>query len=238
VTFQYWNYSINNMKTQFGKETAHQQGNYIYMLVGLLALIIIGPALSENYVTSSRIITQLAFSGAMFVGIWSLQIDRFWFRLGLGFIFTSIMLSIINYFIDSKLIFFTGLATSLIFLFFSIYIAIKNILFSGKITANKIVGSLCIYLLIGVIWGLIYILISVIFPEAFPLLEHSNRWDYLYFSFVTLTTLGYGDITPSLPLVRSLAYLEAICGQFYLAILVSSLVGAYLTDHNQNMDSE
>ena len=230
------------MKAEFGKTTTEQQGNYIYMLVGLLALVTIGPALSENFEIASRLIIQLAFASVMFIGIWSLQIDRFWFRLGMGFIFTSLMLSIVNYFINSKLIFLTGLTASLMFLFFSTYIAITHILFSGRVTANKIVGSLCIYLLIGVIWGLIYLFIAVIFPEAFhndlPFDKYSDMWDYFYFSFVTLTTLGYGDITPTLPLVRSLAYLEAICGQFYLTILVASLVGAYLTDHNQNKDGE
>lgn len=233
---------MNNMKIESEKETIEKPGNYIYMLVGLLTLIVIGPVLSKHYPEVSRLVMQWAFASVMFIGIWSLNISRFWFRLGMGLILTALTLSIVSFFIQSKLIFLTGLASSLLFLIFSTNIAIKHILFSGKITFNKIVGSLCIYLLIGLLWGLLYVFIAVIHPESFhdelALKEYSQMWDYLYFSFITLTTLGYGDITPSLPFVRTLAYLEAICGQFYMAILVASLVGAYLTDHNQNNDGK
>jgi len=54
-------------------------------------------------------------------------------------------------------------------------------------------------------------------------------WGFIYYSFVTLTTLGYGDITPVNPFARSLAYLEAVCRQFYIAILVASLVSAHIS---------
>ena len=216
-------------------KTTNQQGNYIYMLVGLLVLITIGPALSERLDVGSRLFIQSSFSAIMFIGVWTLYTDRFLFRFGMGLVLTSFILTLVNYFVASEAIFFIGLISSFSFLLLSIYLAFTHILFSGKITTNKIVGSLCIYMLIGVLWSLVYIFISIIYAEAFhgdlPFSEYSHMWDYLYFSFVTLTTLGYGDITPSLPLVRSLAYLEAICGQFYLAILVASLVGAYVKDH-------
>ena len=59
-------------------------------------------------------------------------------------------------------------------------------------------------------------------------------WEYIYFSFVTLSTLGYGDISPASEIARSLVYLEAICGQFYIAILVASLVGAHMSEQAEN----
>ena len=58
--------------------------------------------------------------------------------------------------------------------------------------------------------------------------------ELMYYSFVTITTLGYGDLTPLKPMVRTLAYLEAILGQFYVAVLVAWLVGMYLSGKNQN----
>jgi voltage-gated potassium channel len=229
------------MKAKF-ETTTKQQGNYIYMLVGLLALITIGPALSDQVDIGSRLFIQGAFSTIMFIGVWTLYTNLLLFKIGIGLAVTSFILAIVNYFAASIFVFLTGLTASFMFLLLSIYLGFNHILFSGRITANKIVGSLCIYLLIGVLWGLIYIFIAIIFVEAFhgdiPFNEYSRMWDYLYFSFVTLTTLGYGDITPTLPFVRSLAYLEAICGQFYLAILVASLVGAYITDHHQNQEGE
>ena len=58
--------------------------------------------------------------------------------------------------------------------------------------------------------------------------------ELMYYSFVTLTTLGYGDLTPVKPIARTVGYLEAIVGQFYLAVLVAWLVGMYLSGKNQN----
>ena len=87
---------------------------------------------------------------------------------------------------------------------------------------------------IGIIWALLYGLVEVLIEGSFSgnLLNvgGSRFWDLIYFSFVTLTTLGYGDILPMNSYARTLAYIEAIAGQFYIAILVASLVGAHLSD--------
>ncbi len=110
----------------------------------------------------------------------------------------------------------------------------RYILFSGSITSNKLVGSICIYMLLGIVWALLYEFLSIIDPGAFNGLSlNSNSrdsWNYIYYSFVTLTTLGYGDISPVNHYARALAYLEAICGQIYIAVLVASLVGAHIAD--------
>ena len=55
-------------------------------------------------------------------------------------------------------------------------------------------------------------------------------WDFVYYSFVTLTTLGYGDVTPHAPFAKSLAYMEALVGQFYIAVLIASLIGTHLAN--------
>ncbi len=90
-------------------------------------------------------------------------------------------------------------------------------------------GAVCVYLLMGLIWALLYLLIAQTIPGAFSGLEQLNWYENFsavaYYSFVTLTTLGYGDITPVAPLARFLAYMEAVAGVFYMAILVASLIG-------------
>ena len=81
----------------------------------------------------------------------------------------------------------------------------------------------------GLIWALLYLFIAQTIPDAFNGLEqliwYDNFADVAYFSFVTLTTLGYGDISPIIPIARFLVYMEAIVGVFYMAILVASLIG-------------
>jgi voltage-gated potassium channel len=219
------NNSVNNI----------QQGNYIYMFIGLITLLLIIPALSVVFPVTSSILSQIAFITVMIIGVWSLNYDKQKFTIGIVLALTGIVLTSINFFLDLVLLKILSLICVFLFCLISIVIAIRHILFSGKITLNKIIGSVCIYLLIGVLWGLMYIFTSYFEPDAFDGLTINNNqtWDFIYYSFVTLTTLGYGDINPVIPVSRSLAYLEAICGQFYLAILVASLVGAHLTEREQ-----
>ncbi|MFZ4699260.1 MAG: potassium channel family protein, partial [Candidatus Methylumidiphilus sp.] len=98
---------------------------------------------------------------------------------------------------------------------------------------NSLIGAVCVYLLLGLIWALAYEALAIVWPEhSFQGLNLDNDTfhidSFLYFSFVTLTTAGYGDITPLNPIVRTLAYLEMITGQFYMAIMVSGLVAHFM----------
>ena len=86
----------------------------------------------------------------------------------------------------------------------------------------------------GLIWAVVYTLIELNFPTSFTNIKGTSEWftlfpNFIYFSFVTITTLGFGDISPSLPMSKVIVYLEAVVGQFYLAILVASLVGSHMT---------
>jgi hypothetical protein len=88
-----------------------------------------------------------------------------------------------------------------------------------------IVGGICIYLLIGILWTVLYGLVRTWNPDAIVLREGASLF---YFSFTTLTTLGYGDITPAVKLAQDLAIMEAITGQVYLAIFIARLVGLHI----------
>ncbi len=117
-------------------------------------------------------------------------------------------------------------------LFFSVMTvaAAREALFTGVVEANTIIGTLAIYLLLGLVWAVLYLIILEFFPGAFNGIEPGSWEDNLsnavYFSFVTMTTLGYGDISPAFPVSESLSLLQAVVGTFYMAIVVASLVGA------------
>ena len=123
------------------------------------------------------------------------------------------------------------------FLGYAIVVMLVFILTSRQVTVNIVHASLCIYLLLGVLWALAYSVIDQVDHAAFrfstsnhssaPILQvgKGESTAVLYFSFATLTTLGYGDIVPVSPIARTLATLEAITGQLYLAVLVARLVG-------------
>jgi voltage-gated potassium channel Kch len=104
----------------------------------------------------------------------------------------------------------------------------------GPISWHRIQGAVAVYLLLGMMWAFAYLLLLLQFPGAFQPADlgadHAARFSNLvYFSFVTLTTVGYGDITPAHPIVRALATLEALVGQLYPAILIGRLVAMELS---------
>ncbi|MFV0576963.1 MAG: potassium channel family protein [Vibrio sp.] len=122
--------------------------------------------------------------------------------------------------------------------FFGMFRAVsKQILFAGNIDMNKVVGSISLFLLLGLMWTVAYLIILEFIPEAFTGVEAlpwgENFSHMAYFSFVTLTTLGYGDVSPITPFSEVIVYLEAIAGVFYMAIVVSSLVSSSISNQEK-----
>jgi voltage-gated potassium channel len=121
-----------------------------------------------------------------------------------------------------------------VFLVFAIATLLREIHNDEKVSADSIYGAFCGYLLLGLIFGNLYGLVEWLKPGSFSggdnitsqLQNHEQRHFLLvYFSFVTLTSVGYGDITPASDAARGLAVVEALCGQFYLAVLIGELIG-------------
>lgn len=134
--------------------------------------------------------------------------------------------------------FFAEILAATMFLGFLLLIAgslLKEVISREQVTFDVICGALNVFLLMGLIWGLIYLLIEFTWPGSFNLPErggseiiNSTRYsDLFYFSYVTITTLGYGDISPLSNPARSMAMLEAVLGQFYMVVLVARLVGLH-----------
>jgi voltage-gated potassium channel len=106
------------------------------------------------------------------------------------------------------------------------------------VSGDAIFGTVCGYLLLGIVWSLLYSAVETASPGSFAVpapggadvaAARPDRGTLSYYSFITLATVGYGDVTPLTPLARTLAWIEAITGQFYLAILVAGFVGFKVT---------
>ncbi len=109
----------------------------------------------------------------------------------------------------------------------------KKFIFSAKkVDSPLIFAALCLYLFIGMLWGLFFEGLEYFCPGSFEGIlnvaahtEMQIRQQFIYFSFVTLTTLGYGDILPKTHKAMALCQMEAIVGQFYMAVILARLVG-------------
>ena len=118
----------------------------------------------------------------------------------------------------------------LVFFLSAAWLVGRRVLLTGDVDLNIITGSVALYLILGFIWAILYTILIQLQPEAIRGLEPEN-WVYAlstmtYFSFVTLTTLGYGDMSPVTPIAEVLVSLEAVTGMFYFAIVVASLIGS------------
>ena len=140
-------------------------------------------------------------------------------------------------FLSAAGLFIAGSLAILAFSIMSGFIAARHVFSGTRIDRNMLYGAMCVYLLMGMVWAIVYTLIFEFWPTAFHGMETPSGLatfdDFLYFSFVTLASLGYGDITPAAPVARTLAYLEVIAGQFYIAIMVAGLVALYMQDRDK-----
>lgn len=134
------------------------------------------------------------------------------------------------------------LASTVFFLILLALIVMRQVFKEGHITPYRIMGAVAVYLLIGLAFADAYQLIFLIRENAFAfstgLAEREVFFSrFLYFSFVTLTTLGYGDITPLHPAAKSLVMLQGIVGMLFPAIMITRLVGMEIESRKARMKS-
>lgn len=122
-----------------------------------------------------------------------------------------------------------GILATLFFLYV-IVLLVKRVAGSKTVDALEFLESINVYLLLGIAGSLLFNALYTYDPEAFryPVETLSHRSDFIYFSFVTMTTLGYGDIIPVDSLARSLAIFFSVTGQLYLTMIIAMLVGKYI----------
>jgi hypothetical protein len=120
-------------------------------------------------------------------------------------------------------------------------VILRDLWHHRTITSASIVGAVCVYLLLGLLFTSLYQIIGALDSPFFVQQTDPRQLDYLYFSFVTLTTVGYGDLTPAQSIGRSVVGFEALLGQVYLVTIVArmvSLVGQPMTGRRPAFDSE
>ena len=130
-------------------------------------------------------------------------------------------------------------STAWVFLFayfsFITFYLFRDLMRSKKVTPSVIIGAFAGYFMIGVMGFFIYAFLDLQYPDTISvdMGTKSGVEDMFYFSFVTLTTIGYGDFSPTSSLGQKIAILQGLVGQFYLAIVMAILVGKFLS-HNPN----
>ncbi len=134
------------------------------------------------------------------------------------------------FFSDSKLNRYLAFLFSVLVFTTATVVMIMQIVSSKTVTGKVIIETICGYLLIGVIFGFLNSVILWINPGAIKLGDSRTISDIMYYSFITVTTIGYGDISPATPGAKSLSILFGVISQLYLTIIMALIIGKFLND--------
>lgn len=212
----------------------------LILLITLLLLLIGFPFV--HYIHSDYFaLMEFFFSMILIVGIYIVSTNRQILTVAIILAMLTFTVIAFNLLIRSRGVMIFGLTLEIAYFILTTTVIISHVLNYKRVTADKIYGAICGYLLIGIIWAMIYTLLENSFPGSFyfahgltsyqpGLLNYPHYFShFLYLSFVTLSTLGYGDITPISSAGRILCSFEAVVGQLYVAVLIARLVGLHIS---------
>jgi hypothetical protein len=229
---------MTNIENRTG---SHDQGfRFIILLLSLVAVLLVPPYFDDLKVLSK--IWGICISLVMLAALYSLAGKRRTLLWLLVLLIPSFLASWFQVFTDSRAAIYADNLTTILYLALVGYHLMRYILNTSVVTSNAIYAALCLYMVLALIWGGIYHLHYLYDPGCFgfssdALTQLANSPEttfnlFNYYSFVTLTTLGYGDIVPLTPVTQAWVAVEATVGQFYLAIIIARLVSSY-SDHKQ-----
>ncbi|MGF1748348.1 potassium channel family protein [Vibrio cionasavignyae] len=210
--------------------------NFFFLLGSLLVLFFLSAVVhqfkddAQSYVLALLVLCM----STSIVGVHRKQtFYRSWYAVMLVVIVTSGTITLF----ENKDLSLVTMSAMLCFVLAQTYSALKQVVMAKRVTLNQIVGSICVYLLFGLSFTFIYLIQLELFVDPFNGITHKpwldNLFEVIYFSFITLTTVGYGDISPTLAIPKFFVFLESITGSFYLAIMVASLVSSHLAQKNE-----
>lgn len=202
------------------------KGRFLFLLISLLGYLVLAP-LFKGFVGIKLLLG--IFTTAIFItAIYAVSQKKHFFVIGSLLALPMIAATWTAYFVKIPSLILVGDCFGILFFAFTVVNILSFVFKQHEVTLDVICGAIVVYLLIAMMWGSVFSLVESLQPGSFAMLESQIRESNLpfyYFSFVTITTLGYGDITPVTDIARSFAFLEAVIGQIYLVVLVARLVG-------------
>ena len=235
-------------RLRVGLRRRFTQRRHSALLVAIIALFAVRPLLSDHGASPAAF--SVAFLVVMLVALYNINVDelvgdrqrlvvqsRRRRIIGWVLALAAITERVVILVSPTHHLYVLGTVSWFLFFCFVIWTELRSLLRHREVTGETISLSVSLYLLMGLTWGILYILLFQIEPHAFSSIDISNQAldpqpafpVLIYFSLTTLTTIGYGDITPLTLQARYAAVAEGIAGQFYLAILVARLVGIHMS---------
>jgi len=223
------------IKRKFNQSQKYIDSNrFVLLLVATILVLVLPPVTSKGFLADILYVTFMSFlfiqsmivargRKSKLIWLWNIivvmMIVVFWLEP------VGIKLTVLDV---SRLILLSA------FFIFVTYYLLRFVRKSKHVDSNMIITAINIYLLIGIVFGSLAYMLFLVLPDAYTIPSYIGMPDFVtfnYYSFITMSTVGYGDIVPKLPQSQILAYFTAITGQLYVAIIVAFLVGKLLMSH-------
>ncbi len=203
----------------------------------IISIFFVIPLLEKNFYT--HLILQSSFTLLIFSTIYTVERQKAILISGFFFLIPFIYFDALSFQYHSMIYMVLAHLFSSIFTLVAIIILMRKILHASQVNADLIFGAMMVYLLSGILWANFYFIEDIISPGCFNgvgilsfdntnfLSIYEQQFNFLYYSFATLATLGMGDITPLSHLAKSLTAMEAMFGQLFVAIIIAKLVSVW-----------
>lgn len=213
--------------------TREYRWRHLTLLLSILLLFIVSPIVVE--LRHGVLVLNIVGAGILLAATYAISERKRLFHVAviltaISIIGTSLLLA----YPKTWIVVVSHVSIVVLITFFIVTI-LDAVLRAGRITADRIFAAVCVYMLIGYAWAFAYTILEELQPGSFSVPPETVRNDYVgrvmqlrYYSFMTLTSVGYGDIVPRAPAARTMAMLEAITGQFYLVALIGRLIGLHI----------
>ena len=212
------------------------KSRFIYIILSIMLVILISPYI-RNIGKAGHIFTTLLAAMIPLTSFYALTADRNRAIIILFLAAPFVILDGMSMFFAHRYLLIAAISFGVILYFYIVALLVNNLLSYRVVTADLIYCAISTYFLIGVMWSGIYMVLEGIYPGSFSGISEAG--DLLYFSFVTLTTVGFGDILPQTIISKRLVIFEAATGCIYLAVIIAMIVGRYMSmEEKQGSESE
>ena len=208
-------------------DDALPSSRFTALLFSLLLYIVVYPSLPGE---GARDVVLLVFHTTLIIaGVWVLSQHPRLAQIAVPLAAVTLTLVWIALLFPGPAIVYVGRSFSVVFFVLTTGQLVRYLAQAKKADGDMVLASACGYLMIAIIFALMFEIVEDFAPGAFSIELGENIGSHVYYSLVTLTTLGYGDIAPVHPMARSLSTTEALIGQFYVAVIVARLIALIIS---------